>query len=145
MCGVKAADVKCRIGLRIAKPLSLAEADLERKMLGLHAREDVVAGAVEDAGDPLNRIAGQALPEGLDDGYSAADRRFEEQLSARSLGDSREFEPCAASIALFAETTEIPRESAALTASNATPSAPPINSTKMSMSAAVASSDALAK
>ena len=90
MRGVKTADVKCRIRLRIAKPLSLAEADLEREMLGLHARKDVVAGAVEDAGNALNRIAGQALPQGLDDGYAAAHRRFEEQLRARSLGDGRE-------------------------------------------------------
>ena len=29
--GVKTADVECRIGLGIAEPLSLAEADLERK------------------------------------------------------------------------------------------------------------------
>ncbi len=90
---VKAADVECRIGLGIAKLLRLAETDLERKMLGLHAREDIVAGAVEDARDPPNRIAGQALPEGLDDGYAAADRGFEEQLSARSLGQGRELEP----------------------------------------------------
>ena len=42
--------------------------------------------------------------------------------------------PCAASIALLAVTTGSPRRSAALTDSKATPSAPPISSTKTSMS-----------
>ena len=90
--GVKTADVECRIGLGIAKLLSLVEADLERKILDLHARENVVAGAIEDTGNPLNRIARQALSESLDDGYAAAHCCFEEQLSARSLGHARELE-----------------------------------------------------
>ena len=90
--GVEAADVKGRIGLRIAKPLSFAEADLEREIVGLHARQDVVASAVENAGNPLNRVPGQALAERLDDGYAAADRGLEEQLRARSLGKRRELE-----------------------------------------------------
>src|SRR5580692_7785099 len=92
VCGVKAANVECRIGLRIAKLLSLTETDLERKMLGLHAREYIVAGAVEDAGNPLYRVASQALPESLDHGYAATNCGLEEQLSARSLGKSRELE-----------------------------------------------------
>ena len=91
--GVEAADVEGRIRLGVAQPLRLAEAGLERQVLGLHARKDVVAGAVEDAGNALDRIAGQALAQGLDDGNAAADRRLEEQLRARSLGQAREFEP----------------------------------------------------
>src|ERR1700722_13189763 len=79
MRSVETAYVKCRIGLCIAELLGLAEADLERKMFGLHPRQDVIAGAVEDAGNPLNRIASQALTEGLDDRDAAADRCFEEQ------------------------------------------------------------------
>ena len=75
--GVKAANVKCRIGLRIPQLLGFAETDLEREMLGLHARQDIVAGAVENAGNALNCISYQALPEGLDDGYATAHRCFE--------------------------------------------------------------------
>ena len=90
--GVEAADVKARIGLRIAEPLSFAETDLEREIVGLHARQNVVAGAVENAGNPLNCVAGQALAEGLDDGYAAADRSLEEQLRARSLRQCRKLE-----------------------------------------------------
>ena len=136
---VEAADVESRVRFGVAEPLSLAEADVERQVVGLHARQDVVAGAVEDAGDPLDRVSGQTLAQGLDDGYAAADRRLEKErrLVALRTG-SASSKPCAASIALLAVTTGMPRASAALTASNATPSAPPINSTKTSMSAEAA-------
>ena len=83
-----------------------------------------------------NRVAGQALAQGLDDRNAAADRRLEEErravIASASVASSS---PCAASIALLAVTTGRPRASAALTASNATPSAPPISSTKTSISA----------
>ena len=50
MGGVDPADVESRIGLRVAEPLRLAQADVERQILGLHPRQDIVAGAVENAG-----------------------------------------------------------------------------------------------
>ena len=92
MRGVEAANVECRIGLRITEPLGLAQTDLEREIVGLHAREDVIAGAVENAGDALNCISGQALAQSLDDRYAAAHRGLEEQLSARSLSQGRELD-----------------------------------------------------
>ena len=49
--GVVALDVEGRIGLGIAEPLRLAQAIVEGDALLLHAREDVIAGAVEDAVD----------------------------------------------------------------------------------------------
>ena len=48
--GVETADVECRVGLGVAELLRLGEADLERQPLGLHARENVIAGAVENSG-----------------------------------------------------------------------------------------------
>ena len=93
MRGVEAADVKRRIRFGVAEPLSLREADLERQVLALHAGEDVVASAVENAGNPLNCVSGQTLAQGLDDGNPAADRRLEMQLRPRSLGKGRELEP----------------------------------------------------
>ena len=75
--GVEAADVEGRIGLGVAEPLRLGEAVLEGELLQLHAREDVIAGAVEDAVDALDRIAGEALAQRLDDRNAAGDRRLE--------------------------------------------------------------------
>ncbi len=74
--GVEAADVEGWIRLRVAKPLRLGEADLERQLLGLHARQNIVAGAVENAGDALDRVSRQTFAQGLDDRYPAADRGF---------------------------------------------------------------------
>ena len=91
--GVEAADVEGRIGLGVAEPLRLGEADFERQSVGLHAREDVVAGAVQDAADAPHRVAGQALAQRLDDGNAAADRRLERQRCAAALGEPRQFEP----------------------------------------------------
>ena len=51
MRGVVAVDVEGRIGLGIAEPLRLGEAGVEGQALLLHAGQDVVAGAVEDAED----------------------------------------------------------------------------------------------
>ena len=69
MRGVEAADVKGRIRFGVAEPLSLGEADLERQALGLHAGEDVVAGAIENAGNALNafpaRLSRRVLMTGM--------------------------------------------------------------------------------
>ncbi len=48
---VEAADVEGRIGLRVARVLRLLQHLGERAALLLHRRQDVVAGAVEDAVD----------------------------------------------------------------------------------------------
>ena len=57
--GVEAADVEGRVGLGIAEALRVGQAVLEGQALQLHARQDVVAGAVEDAVDARDRVAGQ--------------------------------------------------------------------------------------
>ena len=44
-------------------------------------REDVVAGAVQDAGDAEQPIAGQPFPDGANDRNAARDRRLEQQLA----------------------------------------------------------------
>ena len=55
--GVVAFDIERRIGLRIAEPLRLAQAIRESEPILLHAREDVIAGAVEDAVDARKSVA----------------------------------------------------------------------------------------
>ena len=49
--GVVALDVEGRVGFGIAQPLRVLQAGVEGQALGLHAGQDVVAGAVEDAED----------------------------------------------------------------------------------------------
>ena len=92
MGGVEAADVEGRVGLGVAEPLRFGEADVERQPVGLHARKNVIAGAVEYAGNAAHRVAGQPLAQGLDDGNAAADRAFERQRRAVGFGEPGEFE-----------------------------------------------------
>ena len=85
--GVVALDVEGRIGLGVAEPLRVLQAVGERQPLLLHARQDVVAGAVEDAVDARDRIAGQRLAQRLDDRDAAGDRRLEVERDALLLGE----------------------------------------------------------
>ena len=54
-------DVEGRIGLGIAEPLRVLQAFVEGQALRLHPGQDVVAGAVEDAEDAGDGIAGHRL------------------------------------------------------------------------------------
>ena len=105
MRGVETADVEGRIGLGIAEALRLLQTFLEGELLLLHARQDVIAGAVENAIDALDRIAGEPLAQRLDDRNAAGDRRLEGERDMVLLGERGECEPCAASRALLAVTT----------------------------------------
>ncbi len=90
--GVEALDVEGRIGLGIAEALGILETVGERQLLLLHAGEDVVAGAVEDAVDAREGIAGEPLAQRLHDRDRAADRRLEIERDAVLLGERRELE-----------------------------------------------------
>ena len=87
MRGVVALDVEGRIGLGIAQPLRVLQAGVEGQALRFHPGQDVVAGAVEDAEDARNRIAGHRLAHRLDDGNAARDRRLVVEQHALLLGD----------------------------------------------------------
>ena len=87
MRGVVALDVEGRIGFGIAQPLRVLQAGVERQPLGLHAGQDVVAGAVEDAEDARHRIAGHRLAHRLDDRNAAGHRRLVVEQHALLLGD----------------------------------------------------------
>ena len=56
----------------------------------LHAREDVVAGAVEDAVDARDAAAAETLAQGLHDRDAAGDRRLERERRVVFLGEPRE-------------------------------------------------------
>jgi hypothetical protein len=88
--GVVAADVEGRVGFGIAELLCRREAVLEREAFLLHPGQDVVRGAVEDAVDAVDRVAGHRLAERLDDRDAAGCRRLEIQADALSLGLPRQ-------------------------------------------------------
>src|ERR1700722_2102286 len=88
--GVVAFDVEGRIGFRIAEPLCVAQAIVERKPILLHAGEDVIAGAVEDAVDAGEGIAAESLAQSLDDRNAGADRSLEIERDLTALGERRE-------------------------------------------------------
>ncbi len=87
--GVVTLDIETRIGLGIAQPLRLLQAFGEGHLVLLHPREDVIAGAVQDAIDALERIAGHAFAQGFDDRNGAADRRLEIERDVFAFGKRR--------------------------------------------------------
>src|SRR5690606_5251165 len=77
MGAVIAFDIEGRIRLGITETLRLGEALLKGQPFALHAREDIIAGAVEDAVDAADRIAGERFTQRLDDRDTAGGRGFE--------------------------------------------------------------------
>ena len=106
----------------------------------LHARQDVIAGAVEDAVDAGEGIAVEPFAQRLDDRNAAATEASKLSATPCRSANAASFCPCLASSALLAVTTDLPEASAASTAALAGSPAPPINSTKTSMTGSRASS-----
>ena len=77
--GVGAVHVGRRVGFRVAERLGLGQHVRELAPLLAHGGEDVVAGAVEDAGDPADAVGRQALAQRLDDGNAAGNGRLERE------------------------------------------------------------------
>ena len=89
---VEAADVERRVGLGVAEPSAPPSDILEGQLFALHAREDVIAGAVENAIDAVDRIAGESLAQRLDDRNAAGDRRLEGERDTLLLGELGEIQ-----------------------------------------------------
>lgn len=70
--GVEAVDVGGRVGLGIALCLGVGEHVSVIGALGVHARQDVVGGAVENASDGQDLVAHQVVLERAHDGDAAA-------------------------------------------------------------------------
>ncbi len=81
--GVDAVDVEAGIGLRIAEPLRVGEHVVEAPARLAHGRQDVVAGAVEDAVQPADTVGGEAFADRADDRHRAGDRRLVGQRNPR--------------------------------------------------------------
>jgi hypothetical protein len=80
--GIDALDVEGGIGLGIALGLRLAQHIGKVGAGVLHGGEDVIAGAVEDAVDPLDPVGRRAFAQALDDRDAARHRRLETQRHA---------------------------------------------------------------
>ena len=65
--GVVALDIGRRVGLGVAERLRLGEDVAEVGSLGVHAVEDVVRRAVDDAHDALHAVAGERVAQRADD------------------------------------------------------------------------------
>ena len=90
---VVAVDVERRIGfgeafgLRVAKSVSKLDAILS------HASENVITGSVENAGNALDLISGEAAAERSNDGDASADAAFELEADLLRLGGLHEAKP----------------------------------------------------
>ena len=91
--GVEAFDIEGRIGLGIAQPLRVLQAFGEGQLLLLHAGQDVIAGAVQNAVDAREGIAGKAFAQRLDDRNCAADGGLEIERDAVRLRKLRKRKP----------------------------------------------------
>ena len=81
-CGVEAVDVCRRVCLRVAGCLCCRKYFVERQAFVLHAGEDVVRGAIHDAGDGENLVAYKVVLKRMNDGNAACRRRLAANLHA---------------------------------------------------------------
>jgi len=87
---VQPVDVQARVGLGVSGLLCLFQHLGERQAFVLHARQDVVARAVENAMDALDLIAGEPLAQHADDRDAAAHARTEIDVHAVLLGSAKD-------------------------------------------------------
>ncbi len=94
MCAVSKPPMsKVGIGLGIALRLRLLQHVGEGPALALHQRQDVIAGAVEDAVDAADVVALKALADDLDHRDATGDGAFEIERDAILLRECREARP----------------------------------------------------
>ncbi len=87
---VDAVDIERGVAFGVAQRLRFGQHFFEFAAALAHHGQDVVAGAVEDAGDGVDVVAGQALPQGFDDRDAAGDRGLEAQGQTAALSQSGE-------------------------------------------------------
>ena len=89
--GVPAVDVEGGVGFGVAEVLGFLEGVLIGEAGLGHAFEDVVGGAVDDAGDGLDAVADEAVLDGLDDGDAPGHGGFEVDGGVGFGGEGEEF------------------------------------------------------
>ena len=124
---VEAVDIGGRIGFGVAGLLRLRQHLIETGRAPFDLREDVIAGAVENAVKRLNAVSRNAFAQHGVNGDASSDARLHRQVDAGSDGAIPDFGAAQAINSLFAVTTDFPWAVAASMISRATP-VPPINS-----------------
>ena len=89
--GVVALDVGGRVGLGVAQRAGVGQGVRVVGAGAVHRRQDVVGGAVDDAGHPQHRVAGQRLGQRADHRDRAGDRGLEVQVDVGVLGGLGQF------------------------------------------------------
>ena len=89
--GVVAFDVGGGIGLGVAERAGVGQGAVVVGAGAVHLGQDVVGGAVDDAGHPQHRVAGQRLGQRADHRDGAGDCRLEIQVDMRVFGGLRQF------------------------------------------------------
>ena len=90
---IMAVDVQGGIGFGVAQLLGLFEGHIEVQAVGGHLGQDVVAGAVEDAHQGRDAVAGQAGAQGLHHGHGAGNTGLVAQDAALAGGLLEQGEP----------------------------------------------------
>jgi len=75
--GIDAFHVETRVGLGVTQALRLGQHVGEVRTLVPHFGKNEIAGAIDDAGQPLDAVTGQAFANGLDDRNAAGDSGLE--------------------------------------------------------------------
>ena len=83
---INAIDIESWVCFGISQSLGIGEHIGKVTAMGLHFREDIVAGAVEDSIDRGDGIGGGPFAQALDDRNAASDCRFIFERNARLLG-----------------------------------------------------------
>ena len=89
--GVHPFDVEGGVGLGIAQALRLLEHHVEVQPLVAHLGQDEIGGAIDDAGDPLDAVGGEAFAQRLDDGDAAGHCRLECHHHAPAMRRGEDF------------------------------------------------------
>ena len=84
-------DIERRVGFGIAQALSFCQHVFERAAFFAHFAQNKVAGAVDNAGNGLDSVGGQAFAQGFNHGDAAGHRRFKLHHHVFLFGQGEDF------------------------------------------------------
>ena len=89
--GVYALNVKSRVGFGVTQRLRVFQSCSEVYAFVAHLAQNEISRAVDDAGDPLDTVGGQAFTQGFDDRYTTCDCRFKRDHHAFGMSSCKNF------------------------------------------------------
>ena len=88
--GIVAFHIGRRVALCIAQLLGQRQSVIKGHLLPNHLGEDEIGGAVENTGNPDHVVGRQTLADGPDNGNTAADAGFKQEIQVVFLGDGQQ-------------------------------------------------------